>query len=79
MNLYGLIRAFWFASGDEIDKPPHLQAHDDMARKLDALLTSKFKEPLQQFDDGLISSVELLDKLYYEAHRDLRPEEVADL
>lgn len=65
MNRYSMIKTLWELAGNDIEKPPHLQAIESEVRILDRELSEEFKEPIKQWEDGLISAVELLDKLMY--------------
>lgn len=49
--------------------PPHLQALEVPARALDEELSKAIKESIQQWQDGIIAAVELVDKLFLEAHK----------
>lgn len=40
------------------DRPPHLMAIEEEARKLDAILAKKLESPIQMYQDGLISAAE---------------------
>lgn len=52
---------------DKLQYRAEVQPLADEHAKLNKKLAEKFKEPIQQFQDGLISTIELFDKLYYEA------------
>lgn len=70
-SLYNVIKTCWFIrDGYNLECPPHIQPVEDQARKYDEILSNKFNEPIEQYRNGLISSVELLDKLFYEAHKE---------
>lgn len=69
-SLYQQITTAWEASGNDIEKPPHLQPLDDIARNLDKQLSDMFREPLGMWEEGLISATELLDKLNHLAHKE---------
>jgi hypothetical protein len=73
MSLYTkIIQAWDNAHKGDPTKPPNLleKEYTRLARELEEQLAERFKEPIQQFNDGLISSTELLQKLSYEAHKE---------
>ena len=43
--------------------PPHIQAKESIPRQLDLQLTRELREPIAQFQDGLISATEFVDKV----------------
>lgn len=63
VSLYNAINAAWDKAGGDMEKPPHLQVEEDEARKLDKMLSDLLKEPIDQFQNGLISAVELVNKI----------------
>jgi hypothetical protein len=71
VDRYGEIHRLWNLAGENITKPPHLQAIDDKARALDFQMGEEFKEPIKQWEDGLIASVDLIDKLLHIAMREV--------
>lgn len=48
--------------------PPHLQSIENEARRLDELLSSRIKDKVQMWQDGLIATVELADYMYQAAY-----------
>lgn len=67
---YETIIALWKKAGNEIEKPPHLMAIDSEARKLDDELGKEFREYITQWEEGLIASVELMEKLVWAASKE---------
>lgn len=72
-TLYEAIQDAWKATAEATgDKPwevpPHLQVEENAARQLDKQLGELLQEPIQQYQDGLIASTELVDKLFILAH-----------
>lgn len=70
MALYTKIIQAWDEAGYDIQKPPHLMAKEELARKLEEQLAERFKEPIQMYNDGLLAASELLQKLCYEAYKE---------
>lgn len=68
-SIYTAIHAAWdAASGHEMEQPPHLS--EGKARDLDQQLSERFQPLIAQFNDGLISAVELFDMMTSEANRE---------
>lgn len=73
-SLYDAIRRLSAEVSDNLDAtdfslPAHIQPLDTELRALSNRLGGAFEGPLSQFNDGLISPTELLDKLAWEAGR----------
>jgi hypothetical protein len=71
MTLYDAIHREWDkacpAGTHPLERPPHLQGAEDKARQLDQRLSDAIKPWVDQWNDGLISAVELVAYLVSEA------------
>lgn len=62
-SLYNRIKELWNAAGADIMSPAHLLPESEEARRLDDELTELIREQLPLWEEGVISSVELVDRI----------------
>lgn len=68
LSRYTEIKNLWDVVGEKsFDSMGDMTREEMMARKLDVQLGDRLRPAISQWDQGLISSVELVDKIMWEA------------
>jgi len=62
-SLYNRIKELWEAAGADLTSPPHLLPESEEARRLDDELCKLIREHLPHWEEGIISSTELVDRI----------------
>lgn len=62
-SLYNRIKELWKAAGADITSPSHLLPESEEARRLDDELCNLIREQLPLWEEGVISSAELVDRI----------------